>query len=327
MLDLQPTPAPTASKPFRLSPSSIKLFQSCPRKFYHRYYNSIESKAIPDDSLQFGTAIHAVIEANINKPAGSWRLGEAVVGLDADLGALVAGTAAAYAVYWGKSLTYRAAELELDTPLRDPRLRLVTVLDGLATDNDVLVVVDHKSSKSDISPGSWFWEKLTLDAQASAYIWAARENGYAVEHAVWDAIAKPKLRRMCDGVPAEYYSRSGKWGDAGSLKPGTGVPAETVAGFAKRVRDTLLLDPTAYFQRAPVVRLDSELAEAVAEIEQVGDQILRAWDNAAWPRNPNSCMAFGRKCEFLPICDGSSTAADDTLYRIRKPRGVTNASH
>lgn len=326
MLEIEQKGPPTASEPFNLSPSSIRLFQSCPRKFFHRYCNNVEALAEHDDSLRFGTAIHRAIEINVNKPATAWSVAEAVAGLDADLGALVAGTAAAYAVHWAGALVYRAAELELVTELRNPRIVLLTVLDGLAeTEAGELVVVDHKSSSGDVRPGSWFYEKLSLDLQVSAYTWAARQNGYAVTEALWDVIAKPKLRRRDVAIPAEHYVKSGKWGKAGDVKPGTGLDEEKPAEFAKRVRDTLLAAPADYFQRAPVVRMDHELEEAVCELEQVGEQVLAAWDKSAWPRNTGSCMAFGRKCEFFEVCTGATSIADSTLFRIRKPKEPTPA--
>jgi hypothetical protein len=63
-----------------------------------------------------------------------------------------------------------------------------------------------------------------------------------------------------------------------------------------------------------------ELEEAVCELEQVGAQILDAWDRNAWPRSTGACMAYGKRCEFLPLCDRSTQPTDEALYRIRKPR-------
>ncbi len=312
------------SSPFRLSPSSIRLFQSCPRKFQYRYCQGIEGKREPDVKLQFGTAIHAALEHNANKPAAAWSVREAASGLDVDLSCLVAGTAAAYASYWEGTLHYQAVELELETELRNPRLTYLTILDGIAeTASGTRVVVEHKSTESDIRPGSWYWERTQLDTQASAYIWAARAAGYAVEHVEWDAIKRPNLKRRIEDVPPEYYVKAGKWGSAGDLKPGTGIPAEQPAEFAKRVRDNAIAEPETYFQRAPVVRLDDELEAALADVEQVGAQILSAWDGDAWPRNPSSCFAFGQRCEFWEVCTGAAQPTDDSLYQIKRRRDKT----
>lgn len=301
--------------------SGIRSYQSCPRKFYHTYYNGIAGKQEPDDKLKFGTAVHTVLELNANRPVADWSVAEGVKGLDLDLGCLVAGTSAAYAVHWAGSLHYRATELRLETPLRDPRLRLVTILDGLAeTENGDLVVVDHKTTESDIRPGSWFWEKLQLDAQASAYLWAARQHGYDARHAVWDAIKRPNLKRRTEATDPEYYARAGKWGQVGDLKPGTGIPAETAGEFAGRVRQTMAAEPDTYFQRGEVVRLEGELDEAVADIDQLGEQVLASFDKQAWPRNPNSCFAFGRRCEFFEVCCGTAQPTDDQLFQLRRSR-------
>jgi hypothetical protein len=248
-------------------------------------------------------------------------VGQAVEGLDRDLGALVAGSTAAYAVHWAGTLSYQSTELELSTPLRNPRVTLTTVLDGIAHDAaGRLVVVEHKTTQSDMSPGSFYWERLQLNRQASAYLFAARSNGYQVEHVEWDVIKKPALRRTVEAIAPEHYTRSGKWGQAGDLKPGTGIPVETVGAFAARVRDRMLSEPATYFQRAPVVRLDDELRDAVADIEALGEQVLHAFDTSAWPQNPDSCMAFGERCEYLPICCGSASVSDPELYQIKKRR-------
>lgn len=281
----------------------------------------IEGKRAPSPKLQFGTAFHAVVEHNANKPVSDWSVREGCAGLDADLSALVAGTAAAYAVHWDGSLKYHATELELVTPLRNPRLELVTVMDGIVEDQaGTLAVIDHKTTESDIRPGSWFWEKLALDPQASAYLWAAREHGYDVQHAIWNAVKRPKLSRRAEATEPEYYVKSGKWGNAGDVKPGTGLQAESSADYAKRVRDTILGEPTEYFQRCDVVRMVDETEAALDDVNAVGEQILNAWDKDQFPRNPSSCFAFGERCSYWELCTGAASPDDDQLFTLRVPR-------
>jgi hypothetical protein len=106
----------------------------------------------------------------------------------------------------------------------------------------------------------------------------------------------------------------------GGLKPGTGIEVEAVGAFAARVRDKMLSSPADYFQRAPVVRLDDELEAAVKDIEAIGEQVLHAFDTSAWPQNPESCMAFGERCEYLPLCTRSASPDDSELYQIKTRR-------
>lgn len=320
MLDINLTPPPTVQEPFKASPSSLALFQACNRKFYFRYIAGIEGRQEPDDNLKFGTAFHAAIEHNANRPVTAWRMGEALKGLDADLAALVSGTVSAYGVVWAGSLRYHAMELKLETELRDPRLTLVTILDGVAEDDSgTRVVVDHKTTTK-MEPGSWFWEKLALNRQVTTYLWAARHHGYGTEHALWDAVKRPSLGRRHEPIAPEYYVRAGKWGKAGDTKPGTGLPAESPADYARRVRDTLLESPATYFQRAPVYRREDELDAGMAEVDAIGAQILVCWDTDSWPTNPASCFSYGRKCEFFDACAGAASPADETLYQIRSSR-------
>jgi hypothetical protein len=320
-LQLNLADPPTADAPFKLSASSVRLFQLCPRKFGYRYRYGIEGKAAPDDRQAFGTAVHHIIEHNANNPPADWRVGAAVVGLDVDLGCLVAGTAAAYASYWAGQLSYAATELELVTPLRNPRMAYLAIIDGLATDQaGRTVLVEHKTTESDIRPGGWYFEKLQLDLQASTYLWAARAHGIAAEHVEWDVIKRPRLNRRAEAIEPEYYVKSGKWGAVGDLKPGTGVPAETPAEFAARVKQTMLAAPVAYFQRAPVYRMQDEIDAAMADVESVGQQICAAWDADQWTRNPASCMSYGRRCEMWELCTGAAQPTDEALYQLRTPR-------
>jgi hypothetical protein len=299
--------------------SSLRTWQACPRKFLYSYGYSIEGKQEPDERLQFGTAVHRALELNVNKPVADWRVGEAVKGLGTNLGAVVAGTVSAYARYWEGSLHYRGAEVRLEAELRNPRLTLLGIVDGIAeTPRGDLIFLDHKTSESDIRPGSWFFEKLTLDMQASAYTWLARACGYEVVRGEWDAIKRPKFARRETAIEPEYYVKSGKWGAAGDLKPGTGLPAEEPGEFAKRIQDAILEEPATYFQRAPVVRMDDELEAAMDDIEALGEQVLTAWDKNEWPKNPANCFSYGRRCEFWELCSGAALPNDETLYQIKK---------
>jgi CRISPR/Cas system-associated exonuclease Cas4 (RecB family) len=320
-MKLANNPPPTTSEPFRLSVSSVRLYQSCPRKFAYRYCDGIEANKEPDDDLRFGTAFHAALEDNYDRPAAEWSVAEACKGLDADSAALLGGTVAAYAAHWAGSLTYRYKELPIVTGMRSPRLEMLAILDGIATTaRGDLAVVEHKTTRSDIRPGSHYWERTTLDLQAATYLWVARDYGLPVAHVEWDAIARPRLTRRADAVAPEHYVRDGKWGKAGDVKPGTGIPAELPLEYAGRVKSTLLADPGAYFQRHPVVLLEAELDAARRDVDAVGAQILTSWDTSTWPRNTSTCMSWGKRCEFWDVCTGAASPADEQLFRLRRSR-------
>lgn len=263
-----------------------------------------------------------MLELNASKAREDWSVADAVQGLDTELAAQLAGASAAYAQHWGGSLSYLGTEVKLTTPLPGvERVHLVTTLDGLATtEKGDLVVVDQKTTTSDISPGSWFWEKLQVTLQPGIYIWAARAHSYSVSHALWDAVKRPTMARRTEAIEPEYYKVNCKGGAKGDLKAGTGVPAETVPEFARRVRSTMLAEPSKWFQRAPVYRLDDELNACLEDVQQEVRRLLWAWDNNEFPRNTSSCWAFGRRCEYFEICAGAARPTDDTLYQIRKEK-------
>ncbi len=323
MLTLNELPYPTSSSPLTLRQSSLSVFQRCPREFKHRFVDGIEAKLqLSDEKLEFGTTFAKILELNALKPVAAWEMAGALRGLDTELAARLAGATTAYATYWGGSLKYRATELQLVTPLPGvPEVALRTTLDGLVEDETGdLAVVDQKTTSSDITPGSWFWEKLQIALQPGIYLWAARANGHPVTHAIWDAVKRPTSPRRTTAIEPEYYKVSGKWGAKGTLKPGTGVPAETVPEYAARIKETMLAEPAKWFQRAPVVRMEDETAACVADVEQSCRQVLYAIGRSEYPRNTNSCFTFGRRCEYWSICVGETTARDDTLYQIRKEK-------
>src|SRR3990167_5857191 len=58
------------------------------------------------------------------------------------------------------------------------------------------VIVEHKTSSEDISPGSEYWRRLTLDTQISAYYLGARSLGFEVDGCLYDVLGKPALRPL-----------------------------------------------------------------------------------------------------------------------------------
>jgi hypothetical protein len=55
--------------------------------------------------------------------------------------------------------------------------------------------------------------------------------------------------------------------------------------------------PEKFFQRATVVRLESEDAAFAEDLISVS----RLMEGPS-PRNPQSCFAYGRRCEYWAVC-------------------------
>ncbi len=56
-------------------------------------------------------------------------------------------------------------------------------------------VVEHKHTSSDITPGSDYWVRLSVDTQSSIYVEAAQRIGYKIDTVLYDVSKKPDIRR------------------------------------------------------------------------------------------------------------------------------------
>ncbi len=96
-----------------------------------------------------------------------------------------------------------AVEVEFTAPLVNPEtgapsrtFQLAGKLDVLARDvaTGRVVIIEHKSSSEDITPGSPYWSRLRIDGQVSQYFAGARALGYEPAACIYDVLAKPFLR-------------------------------------------------------------------------------------------------------------------------------------
>jgi hypothetical protein len=204
-----------------LSASKYQTLQSCRRLFYWEYVRFVERLRQPG-ARAFGTLYHLGLEAWW-KEAGEgdvpWKsIDEALV---AALKAIDGGAnhidtdkyehAKARAMMIGYHAVHMNLEFQLlgktgteewfSAPLRDPDGRAVEgwtiqgrkdVIAKLAT-RARSSVVEHKSTTSDITPGSDYWIKAGMDGQASIYLEAASASDLGVGDVLWDASRKPDI--------------------------------------------------------------------------------------------------------------------------------------
>ena len=177
-------------------------------------------------------------------------------------------------------------------PLRDVSVNLpfyvelgsgVTVvgeLDALGFESAAAVtpvIIEHKTTSSDITPGSNYWREVSkTNPQASMY--ALPFPGSTIS---WDAVRKPTLRQL------EANSRRKE--------------PETDEAYEARVLADMAERPGFYFQRATIVRLQHEHK---AFRDDLIDQALQVDNSRSYPhpRNPNACHSFGRECDFFGVC-------------------------
>ncbi len=333
-----------------LTTSAQKKYRACARAFYNEYELCYRS-AFADPALRFGTLGHGGIEAWSIEAMRDPR--DLAARLDAAIDAInnhpagdaydkpkaVALMAGYHAMWAEEDVEYLAVERQFDTPLLNPEtgaasrtFRLGGKVDAIVRWRGELYVMEHKTSKEDIGPGSDYRERLTLDSQVSNYLVGARSLGFDVVGSLYDIIGKPGQRPSSialtdeDGVKivldasgARARTKDGKkWRQTGDAATGLTLQSrpETPDEYGERIAAAITADPERYFQRpTPVVRMVDEEREAAFDLWQTAAQIRESRRLSAWPRNSNSCRAYGKTCAFLPVCLGTATLDDPTKFR------------
>ena len=154
-------------------------------------------------------------------------------------------------------------------------------LDAVAGD----AIVEHKTTSQDITPGSMYWRQVvTTDVQVSMY--RAAFPGATI---LYDVIRKSSLRPL----------RAGK-----SNK-------ESEDEYVERMVESIASEPERYYQRATVVRLESEDEAFARDVVSV-DRLRRGSEH---PRSAGNCFAYGSRCGYFDVCWGSASLSDDSVFR------------
>lgn len=326
----------------QLSYSSLAEFQLCPRKWYFNRVERRSRRGGTDRSLAFGQAFHAAQEtlwssedtdsaAKLGAVLRRWQEAADEEGLGFEDRVLGEVLLIGYSVRWDDfRLTHNMlpiAEERAVVPVLDlkgnpdPDLSLCIVLDVRCFDEEGQTIpVEHKTTTSDIDDGSPYWQRMDKSMQVSLYYMALSDAGHQVGHVLLDAVKAPKMTRHT-ATPVEkrqFYVKAGVWGKVGDPKPGTRLVDETATEFAERVQQMVLGSPGTYFARHKLYRDEMELDRVRADLWQQGQLMKQAVDMNLFPRvYPQSCRAFNRECQYLPVCEGEADITDERLYRIR----------
>jgi hypothetical protein len=190
--------------------------------------------------------------------------------------------------------------------------------------------VEHKTSSEDIGLGSAYWKRLTLDPQVSTYYAGAKSLGHEVDGCLYDVIRKPALRpsqvplRDADDVKIVFDAQGErvrtkdgkKWRETGDTAQGYVLQTrdETPEEFEARLTEEVASNPDKYYQRGEVVRLEADELEAQQDAWQLTRAMREGELAEAFPRNPDSCLRFGRTCGYLDICTGVASLEDTSRF-------------
>lgn len=265
--------APSADVP-PLHASEIRTFQRCPREWEFAY----RMRRVPllqPEALTRGTAVHRWLNA--------WWMGQQVLPDVLPVDPIARACCLGYAARYERP---HLAHVRVEVPflLTIEGVDCAGTVDAEGWDAGKLIVVEHKTTTADISPGSSYWsEVVTCSVQHSLYLEAYK--GATILH---DVIRKPALRKLRAGKPNE----------------------ETDEELVARCLAAMAEEPEKYFARAMIVRLDSE-REAFARDVRLVDELRRREEH---PRNASSCFSFGRRCGYWDTCWGAVPITDDSVY-------------
>jgi hypothetical protein len=196
---------------------------------------------------------------------------------------------------------------------------------------------EHKTSSENISDGSVYWRRLTLDSQVGNYFRGAKSLGSDVTECVYDVIKKPGAgdlkdipQRDADGVKivhdsngARVRTKNGKkWRETADKELGYVLQTrlETIEEYEARLVDEIAAEPDAYYRRATIVRLEAEVDEYENDLTYYATAIKEAQHRLHAPRNPDACVFKGRVCSYFDVCCGTARLDDPSLYRLAKRR-------
>jgi hypothetical protein len=311
-----------------LTTSRGKDYRACPR-LHHIQYDLGFRPIVEAEVLRFGTLMHRGLEAWWKaKQLGSDALAAALEAIRKDAAdpyELVRAEVMmiAYDARWGaEELDVLAVEVQFETALINPATgaasrnwRLAGKIDVVVRDRRTgqVLIVEHKTSAEDISPGSDYTKRLRLDGQISVYYAGARSLGHDVAGCIYDILGKPSQKPL-KATPVE----SRKYTKDGRLYANQRDQDETPEEFRARLVEVISASPDEYFQRAEVVRLEAELEESGFELWQLAQQIREAELAQRFPRNPDSCVRYGRTCPYFDVCTGAASLEDGTRFKRRE---------
>lgn len=308
-----------------LTNSALAAFRRCPRLYLHRYVQGLRPVIQRDAALGFGTLFHKALERYWDPEEYDDNALDAALGVFLDLDpherAYAEELMRGYVIRWNDDdLMPVAVEKSFRAPIIDPVTgqqvegwMLAGKIDAIAKDltRDRTVFIEHKTAGVDISPGSAYWLKLRLDTQVGFYVEGAKALGYGDVTCIYDVIRKPdldplqktpeeKLKRRKDGAP--YANQR--------------LADESAWEYRGRIQAALAADPERYYQRAEVVRLESEQEAMMRDAVAYISLIEKCEAYAGYPRNPDACFNFGRACDYFRICSGTGSADDGTFTLV-----------
>lgn len=344
--------------------SRVSAFRRCARYHQYRYNDQLVPVSSLSRKRDWGTVMHLALE-QYDAHDASFDAIDAGSRMILDSALDDYDKTAAWVVFAGYVERWRetdrqteslGAEVEFVAPLINPDTGAPSKLFELAGKIDSLLRADgktwikeHKSTGSDISPGSNYWQHTRMSSQLSTYVDGAKHLGHAIAGIIYDVLKRPgqeprkatppELRKYTKGKACKLCGGKGE-------EPGSGCTAcmqsgwfvvdgqpsaprlyaaqrdedETPAEYGLRISDDIAANPDGYYQRQTIVMFERELEKSRRDLWQVVQALRSSQRTGTDYRNPDACTRFGSTCEYMPLCTGEAEPSDPTRYqRVDSP--------
>lgn len=339
----------------KLTNSMRSKWNSCHRAFKISTIDKIRP-ICSSDALRFGTAFHSMMEIYWTK-----MVSEAAFDVEKEISDIASRYAAEnmdeYAAntllalfdgYVAKNLQSDRSkyetigvEVEYNAPLLNPETggksltyHLAGKLDGIIKNkaDGSIVILEHKTTSSDIDPTSDYWKKLAIDGQVSGYYYGIQFIGYEAQNCLYDVIKKPGLK-VSNSVPdldenglkivIDNATGERVFKKDGSPRQSAGdgmtllVRRETPKEWFDRLSADIQSNLDKYFARMEIARSESDLEDYLFDMWALSKELMEAKKSGRYSRNPAGCQMFSG-CEYWDVCTGSASLYDTTRFKIEK---------
>lgn len=324
----------TTTPPLRqaLTYSALSTFQTCRRRYRHRYEDHLVPVA-KAHALAFGSVTHQWLEVwhrDRTLEAAQAIIDHAYVNRRAEPGELrdwhyQTAMLRAYAQQFaGDTFTVIALEKEFSGRLENPatghRSRRFFVrgkVDGIVQRADEVLLLEHKTAGT--LTGDYV-ERLGMDLQIQLYAHYARTTlDQPVTGILYNVLVKPRLAQAEGETEEQYQARCAELiaaSKTGKTSAKRKVP-ETDEEFQTRLAAWFTAEPR--FTRIELLLDADTLANVRQQIWDIGQEILVARREGRWHQNGRACFGFGT-CPYWPICSSKGNPlVIENQFRVEPP--------
>ena len=193
---------------------------------------------------------------------------------------------------------------------------------------------ETKTTSEDLIFGSTFWKRTILDPQLSLYLPAIRKLGHDPHGCIYDVLRKPgqlpstvptldenQLKIVLDAAGQRVRTKDGKkWRQTGDADAGYVLQSrpETPEEYGQRCLEAIAENPSKYYARGVVVRLEADEREAAQDMWNTASLMRDARRLNMYARNVDSCVSWGSECDYLNPCSGMGDLNDPLFFRFEE---------